>query len=844
MLVSRGKVDGMQTLDLNGSWQLCEAPLAAEGQPAPGPETVAWAAATEALVPGDVLLDLMRQGRLAEPLYDRNALACAWVEERYWWFRRTFQHEGGSPAKVELVCEGLDLNAVIWLNGVEVGRAANAFIAHRFDVTQALRPGSNELIIRLDTGVAEAKRKPLAKYGLGDGAAESKWLRKVAFTLGWDWAPRLVNCGIWRPIRLEVLDAVALRDVWVRTRLAGKGRAVVTVAVDLENLTDAPADATLDLEIPGIGTRQLALGAVAPGSQRVEAVFEVARPRLWWPRPLGKPNLYTLTTRLTSRGAPCARRVTRFGIREITLLQEPLATAPEGRSFVFVVNGEKCFVNGANWAPSDCILARITPARRERILTMIRDANINMLRVWGGGIFEEDDFYDYCDEHGILLWHDFMMACFIYPGDDAGFRQQIADELRVAVPRLRNHPSIAIWCGSNESDWAFDNNWYPGCQANTSHVLEHELIPGLMQTLDPDRIYRPTSPFGGVDVNDEDQGDQHWWSISIATGGNDQIDYRNYRRMHCTFNSEYGYFGMPDVATLHDYLPESQRGVDSEGFRFHTNRHGFMEKGQKGRLKVFAAIDLLAGDSASMTLEQLVEASQLLQAEALKTATEQARRRKFDCGGSMFWMFPDAWGEIGWSVVDYYLRKKASYDYVRRACAPLLVSIKEEECGLSTWVVNDRREAVQGTLECSLVSFEGKVRSRQTLSVKIRRNASVRCLLDRMNLMRSGDFYHARLTVPDGTVLTENVFFFMNFKSIKMAPARVTTDVTARDVAAGRAVLRLATDHFAHFVRLELPEGLDTEERCFDLLPGSTREVVLRGDLAALEQVRVRWRNA
>ncbi len=834
----------MQTLDLNGSWQLCETPLAPAGEAGPGPAEVAWTPALDAVVPGDVLLDLLRHGRIAEPLYDRNALACAWVEERYWWFRRSFMYEGGSHARVELVCEGLDLNAVIWLNGVEIGRTGNAFIAHRLDVTQALRPGANELIIRLDTGVAEAKRKPLAKYGLGDGAAESKWLRKVAFTFGWDWAPRLVNCGIWRPIRLEIMDAVVLRDVWVRTRLADKGQqAVVSVSVELENVTKAPADATLDLDIPGIGVQQLALGSVAPGTQCVEAVFEVARPRLWWPRPLGKPNLYTLTTRLSGNGAPCATRATRFGIREIKLLQEPLSDAPEGRTFTFVVNGEKCFVNGANWAPSDCILARITPARRERILTMIRDANINMLRVWGGGIFEEDDFYDYCDAHGILLWHDFMMACFIHPGDDAGFRQQIAAEIKVAVPRLRNHASIALWCGSNETDWAFDNNWYPGCEANTSLVLEHELIPGLMQTLDPDRIYRPTSPFGGVDVNDEDLGDQHWWSISIATGGNDQIDYRNYRRMHCTFNSEFGYFGMPALETIHDYLPESQRSVDSEGFRFHTNRHGFMEKGQKGQLKVFAAIDLLAGDSASMTLEQLIEASQLLQAEALKTATEQARRRKFDCGGSMFWMFPDAWGEIGWSVVDYYLRKKASYDYVRRACAPVLVSIKEEECGVSTWIVNDKRESVQGTLECSLLSFEGKVRSRKTQAVKIRRNASVRCVMDRMNLMRSGDFYHARLSGPDGAVIAENVFFFMNFKSIKMSPAQVALSVTARDVTAGRAVVRLSTDVFAHFVRLDLPAGLDTEERCFDLLPGSSREVVLRGDLAGLEAVRVRWRN-
>jgi beta-mannosidase len=827
----------MQTIALNDVWQLLEKPLIAGGDES-APDAAEWDAALEAVVPGEVHVDLLRQGRITEPLYDRNALACDWVEDRAWWYRRRFHFDGAPGRRAELVCEGLDYHARLWINGVAIGRAANALIAHRFDVTHALRPGDNTVLIRLDAGVAEAKRKPLAKYG--QGTHESIWTRKAAFTFGWDWAPRLVNCGIWRPVRLEILDPVALRDVWVRTRLVGKGRAIVTVAAEIENVTDALTDAALTLTIPGVGERTLPLAAVAPGRRCIETAFEVTRPRLWWPRPLGKAHLYTLETRLTHGDATCVTRTTRFGIREITLAQEPNPAVPGGRTFTFVVNGEKCFINGANWAPSDGIPARITPERRTHLLTLVRDAHINMLRVWGGGIFEEDDFYDYCDANGILLWHDFMMACFIYPGDDAGFRQQLADELAVAVPRLRNHPSIALWCGSNESDWAFDNNWYPGCESNTSTVLEHELIPGLMKSLDPDRPYRPTSPFGGQDVNDEDQGDQHWWSVSIATGGNDQIDYRNYRRAHCTFNSEYGYFGMPALESIHDYLPEGQRTVDAEGFRFHTNRHGFMEKGQKGQIKVFAAIDLLAGNSASMTLEQLVEASQLLQAEALKTATEQARRRKFDCGGSMFWMFPDSWGEIGWSVVDYYLRKKASYDYVRRASAPVLVSIKEEECGVSTWVVNDTRARVTGTLECSLVSFEGQVRSRTTQAVAIRKNASVRCGLERMNLMRSGDFYHARLSGPDG-VIAENVFFFMNFKSIKMPPATVRSEILSRD--SGRAVMRLSADVFAHFVRVDPPAGLDTEDRCFDILPGGTRDIVLCGDLAGLDAVRIRWRN-
>jgi len=783
-------------------------------------------------------MDLLRHGKIKEPLFDRNAPDCAWVEDRYWWHRRTFVHGGDNGVRAELVCEGLDYAAVVWLNGKEIGRSANSLIAHRFDVTHALREGANELVIRLDAGVAEAKSKPLGKFGRG--THESIWVRKSAFTFGWDWSPRLVNCGIWRPVRLDILDAVILRDVWVRTNLAGGDGAVVTVVAEVENATHAAVDASLAIDIPGIGRRTVEIKAAAPGSNRVETLFEVADPCLWWPRPLGEPHRYGLHVELTSGGSTCGVRDLRFGIREIRLAEEPLAGVPGGRSFNFVVNGEKCFINGANWAPLDCIIARVTPEKRASVLSQIRDANLNMLRVWGGGIYEEDDFYEFCDANGIMIWHDFMMACFIYPGDDADFRAALSAEVEAVVPRLRNHPCIALWCGSNESDWAFDNNWYAGCQSNTSKVLEHEMIPNLIKRLDPDRPYRPTSPWGGEDVNDEDQGDQHWWSISIATGGNDTIDYRNYRRAHCTFNSEYGYFGMPSIESIHDYLPENQRRVDSEGFRFHTNRHGFAEKDQKGGLKAFAAIDLLAGDSSAMTLEELVEASQLLQADALKTAIEQARRRKFDCGGSMFWMFSDAWGEIGWSVVDFYLRKKASYDYVRRASAPVLVSVKEEECGVSTWVVNDTLAPVMGELETRLISFEGKVRSRTAESVVIPANKSVRCRMERMSLMRSGDFYHARLTGADG-VMAESVFLFMNFKSVKMAPAQVSIDIVER--WRHGAVLRLSSDAFAHFVRIELPAGLEADDGCFDLLPGEARDVVLLGDPAGLDALRVSWRN-
>ncbi len=822
---------------LDGAWSLMDRELGAGFREGLHEPDSVWDDALSAIVPGEVHLDLMRHGKMEEPLYGRNAPACAWVEEREWWFRRDFTVDRPPEDRVELVCEGLDTTAALWLNGKQIGSANNAFIPHRFEVTKLLQAGVNTLVIRLDSGAVAARQKPLKKFG--KGASESIWVRKPQFSFGWDWAPRLVNCGIWRPVRLEFHRESILRELWIRTRLAAGNHAEIEVVAEIENgerLTGRPA---LQLTIPGVGEQRVAVSD-APGLQRVSATIHARHPRLWWPHPLGEPHLYTLQARLTCGKAVLDRREQRFGIREIRLLEEPQDGRGPGKTFTLLVNGEKFFANGANWAPPDCIVARVTPEKYEALLRLAREANINMFRVWGGGIYEDERFYRFCDENGILIWQDFMFACFVYPGDDPDFRRAVELEVEAAVRLLRNHPCIALWCGSNESDWAFESNWYAGVERNYSVPLEYELIPRLLAVLDPDRPYRPTSPWGGREANDEDEGDQHWWSISIATGGNDTLDYRHYRRAHCTFNSEYGYFGMPPIASMQAYLPEAQRHPGSEFFRYHTNRHGFTEKGAQGGLKVMAAVDALVADASGMALPELVEASQLLQAEALKTATEQGRRRKFACGGSMFWMFSDAWGEVGWSIVDYYLRAKAAYYYIKRAYAPILVSIKEEENGVSVWVINDTLKPFKGKLECALMSFEGKQHTRVSVPVEVPPNASVCCAKERMTLMRSGDFYLARLS-RRGRVMGESTFFFMNFRSMKLPPARVCMKTLRK--AAGRAVLELSSDSFAHFVRLSLPEGLSCDDQFFDILPGSRRRVEVTGDLRRLVEVQVCWRN-
>jgi beta-mannosidase len=827
----------MFRLDLNGRWTLaCCEPGEGEvkGWPADGPTRVRT---VEAAVPGDVHVDLIEAGLIDEPLYGQNAPDCRWVEEKDWWYARTFDLPADAVGgRVELHFEGLDCTADVWLNGAHLGRTNNANIPHTLDATAAARAGLNRLVVRVDTGTRAAAGKELLPYSMHGAEEPRVWMRKAQFTYGWDWASRLATCGIWRRVELRAFQAAALRDVCLRTHLEGDGSARVEVLAEVENLSGAALSVQVEVTLSrGAAYTTLLKGKIAPGVHTLSGELAIPEPDLWWPAPLGGQPLYDVTAVLSARRRELDRRAFRHGLREVALLQEPLE-GDEGTSFVIAVNGQKVFCKGANWVPADSILARVTPARYSALVGAAAEANFNMFRVWGGGVFEDDAFYQLCDEHGILIWHDFLYACAYYPDEDEEFVAEARREAEAALRRLRNYASIALWCGNNENQWIHYQRRQGGAATGrcVGERLYDEVLPEVCARMDPTRPYWPGSPYGGEDPNSEFEGDRHGWFVSIqAPTLEERIDYRLYARDRAKFMSEFGILAPPPLESARRYLPPDQIQRGSPAWETHNNR---FEKGTNQE-----ALKRYWRPAEELPLEQYVRVSQMIQAEALKFALEHWRRRKFLTAGALFWMYADCWGEVGWTIIDYYLRRKPSYYAVKRALAHLLVSFQQEGDQMGVWLVNDRLDALAGELTTGWVNLRtGEVVSD---AVECEAPANAAAEVARMDMPdgdRTGWMAFGRFE-SEGRLLSYNRHFLAGFQfnALRLPDAIVTVE----PVEEGSAVEVRTTD-FAWQVHLEFPRGVWLEDNDFDMLPGEVRRIRAAGPPDLLARTTAHALNA
>ncbi len=826
----------MHTVNLNGRWRLgwCE-PGEGErrGWPEQGPS---GARLVEASVPGDVHLDLLEAGFIEEPLYGLNARDCGWMEDKDWWYGRHF-HVAAEQlgSRSELKFGGLDCTADIWLNGKHVACTDNAHIPHTVDVTDEVAPGDNLLVVRVDAGVRAKQERETAKYTMHTAAEDSPriWVRKPQFTFSWDWAPRLLTCGIWRSVELNSYAEAALRDICLRTNLQDDGTARVQVIAEVEVFSGQGLEVEVTVALSLEATHALTLSAdPEQGAALVEGELIVEEPKLWWPAALGEPALYDVHATLRHEGGLLDQTRFRYGLREIELIQEPLP-GDEGESFTIAVNGEQVFCKGANWVPGDSIIARVTPAKYRALVGAASEANFTMLRVWGGGVYEDDAFYDLCDEHGILVWQDFMYACAYYPDDDPAFLAESEREARAAVRRLRNHPCIALWCGNNENQWIHYQRQQQGKAADRCYGMRiyEEVQPRVCQELDPTRPYWPSSPYGGEDPASQLEGNRHGWFVSIlAPTLDERTDYSLYERDRAKFMTEFGVLAPPGMDSLRRYLPcdEQQRGSDA--WEYHNNR---FEQGTNQE-----ALKRYWRPAEHLSLDDYVRFSQVIQAEALKFSLEHWRRRKFLTSGSLFWMYSDCWGEVGWTVIDYYLNRKPSYWAVKRAFAPVLVSFAPGDGSMRPCLVNDTAEAVDAKLTYGWVNVRTGAVDMESRCVHIGRSAASEvATLPLPAGDRNAWMAYGRLE-RDGAVLSRNRRFLagFNFNRLDLPVAHVATELSDGEIA-------LRTDHFAWQVHLDAPRGVALEDNDFDMLPGEHRSLALTGPPELVEQVRVRPLN-
>jgi beta-mannosidase len=780
-----------------------------------------WYSAT---VPGSVHTDLLNNKLIDDPFYRANESKLQWIGKTDWEYQTTFNVAPGILERdnIDLVFEGLDTYANVFLNDQSLLDADNMFRTWRRDSKRLLRAGANTLRIRFRSPINEVlpmmgKMDYQLPAGNDQGEKTSPHTRKAPYQFGWDWGPRFVTSGIWRPVYLEAWDMARVEDLHILQKQVTVAAARLTAEVEVVANTNASATVVVD-NITGKSVAAKRVVSLAPGSNRVALDVVIPRPVLWWPNGLGAHPLYTFKARLLIDGKLIDATTTRTGLRSLELRQE---RDESGKSFTFVINGVPVFAKGANWIPADSFPTRISKAKYRQLLESVRDTNMNMVRVWGGGIYERDDFYELCDEMGILVWQDFMFGCSLYPGDQA-FLDNVRQEAFDNVKRLRNHPSIVIWVGNNEieSGW-FHWGWKDQLPAKLWEgylKIFYGVLPEVCASLDPSRPYWPSSPSSKLEDDPDSQkmGDAHYWQVWHAS-----LPFSEYAKQSPRFMSEYGFQSLPQLETVNTYTVPADHDIESPVMMAHQ-RHP--------RGNPLIREYMLREYPEPKDFESLLYVSQVLQAEGIKIGAEHLRRIMPHNMGSLFWQLNDCWPAASWSSIDYTGRWKALQYYARRFYSEILVSPREENGNIKVFVVSDRLQPAVAQLNLSLLDFEGNTLWAQrqdteiaALNSKSYSTIPLKTLLAGKNAKEV--FLFAEVLV-DGKTVSSNKHFFEAYKALSLPRAQISFDVVS---ARGGFKVTLTADKFARAVYLSAPSytGFFTDNY-FDLMPGQKVEVQFR----------------
>ncbi len=821
----------MQQVSLDGIWR-----VRPEGLDCDGLDGLAYVMGQpngwiDARVPGEIHLDLMRAGQMDEPLVSTNAPQCRWPEEKSWWFTTTLTVPPPflRQERQQLIFDGLDLHARVFLNGEELGAACNAFIPAVFDVKGRLREGENVLVVRLTVGTELTADKPFpdghapaeGMYGHRD-YHQRRWLRKPQFSYGWDWAEALPNIGIWRGVRLEAHSHAAIHDLRLDTVIQGH-EVLVSVDAMLENLHPySERTATLDLTIsPPDGeiiTRSYELD-LQPGQAPLQDWISIPDPQLWWPNGMGEQPLYLVVATLRNGRQECDRREFAIGLRVVEIDRSRL---DEGSRFCIRVNGHDVFCKGGNWVPADAILARVDRKKYEALVAAAKDANFNMLRVWGGGIYEDPAFYDACDRAGILVWQDFMFACKLYPDHDAAFRAAVHQEAVAVVRALRHHPCIALWCGNNENIWAFAEWWTTQPDNYAGSVIYNRILPEVCRLLDPERAYWPSSPAGGEMPNCETAGDCHWWTYGQRQGEFPLI-HEVFDTCRARFVSEYGMIAPVHAESMATFLAPEERRRDSRAFQIHTNT--------SGAAPVERAIAQYYADVDGLSIDDFILYGQLAQAHFYGGSVEAFRFRRYDpaddCQGALIWMYDDCWGEMGWTPIDYYLRRKASYYWLKHACQPVKVIVRRRGRQLVTRIVNDTRHAYRGEVRLGWMRLDGTDARVQDVPVFIPTNSTIEVATETIPAQRTLDsrrwLYTAFLHDGDRFEPDTAVYPLLPPRKLVLPSPTIYATITGLEI-------ELVSPVYCHAVHAEDDGRGALSDNYFDLLPGVPKRITYHGD--------------
>lgn len=798
-----------------------------------------------ARVPGTVHQDLLDHGRLPDPFYGMNEQKVQWIEKEDWLYRTVFTVTADQLKSdaAWLTFEGLDTYADVYLNGSLLLKADNMFVGHKLAVKDVLREGENRLMIRFRSPVEETAPQwdtDGFNYPADNDHSEKRmsvYTRKAPYSYGWDWGIRLATSGIWRPVKLTFCNGAAIDDFFVRQQEVTEQVAKVDNQLEINNVTSTPKEAQVKVvyaygEQADTLTRTVVL---QPGKNSLSMPAWIEKPHLWMPNGWGDPALYTFTATVSVDGKEVASREEAIGLRSIRVVMED---DKDGKSFYFEVNGKPMFAKGSNYIPGDALLPNMTGERYARLFEDIRAANMNMVRVWGGGIYEDDRFYEEADRNGILVWQDFIFACTTYPHDPT-FLKRVSEEAVYNMRRLRNHASLAMWCGNNEiyegmRYWGWKDKYSPVVWKEMTEgydVLFRQLLPELVEANDPGRFYMHGSPYEANWGRPESWkiADSHNWGTWYGQKPFESLDTEIPR-----FMSEYGFQAFPEMKTIRMFASPEDYELESPVMNAH-------QKASIGNFLIKKTMALYY--KVPEKFEDLIYAGLILQGQGMRHGIEAHRRHRPYCMGSLPWQLNDSWPVVSWSSIDYYGNWKAMHYQIRRAFAPVLVDAIKEGNNLSYYIMSDRLTDEELTLNLELMDFNGKVYRKQKVDGLLPANTSKLFYQEPVEQALAGrdsatTFMHMVVKSKKGEVLSDEIYYFAHPKDQLLPKTPLQWQVKQKK---GYCEVTVKADKLARDIFIEVPvQGVRFSDNFFDLLPGQKKKVIITSpDGKSLDHLQV-----
>ncbi|MDR0472178.1 MAG: beta-mannosidase [Treponema sp.] len=799
-------------------------------------------------LPCDAHVPLIKAGIIKDPVVADYSYDCEWMERKSWWYRKDFEITPKDLASrsIRLVIESLDLFAQVFINGRFVGKHQSCHFPFTADIAKYLKAGTNSLLVCLTMGPEGITRSDydyLAEYictetdgGRGDRGEKARaFLRKPQYVYGWDWGPRIGTVGIMKNAWIDFLGDITVTCVHPLTLEVNKDAASVNAKLRFETefeslLPISTQEAYLRLEVKYAdkivySENRNVLALSGTNYADFEATLQDAK--LWWPNGAGEQPLYSVE--LTVKGAKYSAKSdpVRFGIRTIELDLEKYGE--NDHRFAFKVNGSCIYCKGGNWIPADSVYGRVNLEKYRSLISEAKECNFNMLRIWGGGIYERDEFYDFCDEAGILLWHDFMFACSLYPDDQKWYKELVRIEIEYQTKRLRRHPCMALWCGNNENPMIFTDYFCkdPRDRVSGGLTIYNEIIPSIIRANCPEIPYWPSSPYGGKDPNDNEVGDRHHWGdCTMNPNMENRITPEAYDKVSSRFITEYGYIGPCSEETIKKYYGDNPV--------IHNDRIWYLHNNTFEKATVPEGIRKHYADPESLNLEDYLRYARLVQGLMYSYSLEAIRFcPKND--GSLFWMYNDTWGEVGWAIIDYYLDRKPSFYFVKRAFEPVkfILRFSADKKKIHVMGCNDTSLEKKIELEYGYVSFAGQYETkRKTVTLPaFSKSIGLEFTMPKgdvkkglvfargdgipLAILRTGDF---RKYTPAGSVVTV-----------------IKIEEKGKDLA-----ITLKSSGYSHAVSLDLHTNFHLDDEFFDMLPEDVRTVLIKNAAGKLKKESIK----